>query len=666
MWFIVVVIFLGRSTLVDGYPTYQSKIPNGANVEGWPGVGHERSSGGGARNSFGLDFATAKQNHGEDLAWKNELCAMDSDGDGFTNGEELGDPYCTWTPGQEPQFDAFITHPGYASTDRAPPQSFCDEYEEPSSAVSVNLTFPPYTVPTGHTTYAKDQFDMSMFGGSTIMITKFAPVIMKQEVVHHQLLYACTEDPGITEPSEIGAMQGCTNLLFAWAVGGKTFCMPSNIGIELDTSKYPFLLLEIHYDNPTGTSGIVDTSGLEVTYVELSQVGSNFESAHWLILGSSLGSIRIPPKEEYYEVVSTQTFGASWVPKTGGAEVLAWLNHGHLLARKIWVTIENPGQKPFAGTCDSRYDFDLQEVTSLPGDLTYRIERNAKIRVHCVYNSMERTAATKGGDETENEMCLGIILMRGLTSTPSNSIILANSQGSTSPFKLSDSAVECTSASVGGGSGSGSGSGDGSGNLSNKSLSLTSWLSLASSNVSRHAVIMLIAWFVLAPIGMVFPLLFKRNPANKKWFLIHKVIMSMAGILTIWGFFEIYGYKNTNEIAHFESTHSRIGLCIFLLVFVQILNGFTRPHKPKGDDEEKTTKRRIWEVVHPNKGRIMLVLAAVNLTLGLDSLALYAGPAPTVEKNIRTVIMIMFACLGIAVVVVTVHASRSVSQVAKA
>ena len=37
---------------------------------------------------------------------------MDSDGDGRTNGEELGDPGCVWSPGQSPQHTTNITHPG--------------------------------------------------------------------------------------------------------------------------------------------------------------------------------------------------------------------------------------------------------------------------------------------------------------------------------------------------------------------------------------------------------------------------------------------------------------------------------------------------------------------------------------------------------------------------
>lgn len=43
--------------------------------------------------------------------WVTAFCRMDSDGDGRTNGQELGDPECVWTPGATPQMNA-TGHPG--------------------------------------------------------------------------------------------------------------------------------------------------------------------------------------------------------------------------------------------------------------------------------------------------------------------------------------------------------------------------------------------------------------------------------------------------------------------------------------------------------------------------------------------------------------------------
>jgi hypothetical protein len=58
------------------------------------------ANGGGALNTFGEDFFAS------DTMWTTSLCEKDSDGDGATNGEELGDPCCVWNPGDQPQTKA--------------------------------------------------------------------------------------------------------------------------------------------------------------------------------------------------------------------------------------------------------------------------------------------------------------------------------------------------------------------------------------------------------------------------------------------------------------------------------------------------------------------------------------------------------------------------------
>lgn len=44
--------------------------------------------------------------------WTNDLCWKDSDGDGKTNGEELGDPDCEWVPNSVPKSTVSLSHPG--------------------------------------------------------------------------------------------------------------------------------------------------------------------------------------------------------------------------------------------------------------------------------------------------------------------------------------------------------------------------------------------------------------------------------------------------------------------------------------------------------------------------------------------------------------------------
>ncbi|GFS14086.1 temptin precursor [Elysia marginata] len=92
-------------------PQYLDLLPNSRNVvdcdgENWPGFGHYNRWGAGTNNAFGSDFAVAGRK------WTEAFCNADSDGDGLSNGQELGDPECVWRVGEKPSRTEDITHPG--------------------------------------------------------------------------------------------------------------------------------------------------------------------------------------------------------------------------------------------------------------------------------------------------------------------------------------------------------------------------------------------------------------------------------------------------------------------------------------------------------------------------------------------------------------------------
>lgn len=98
------------NVVVHGLKEFVPKVPNGASVPGVAGLGHVDPEGGGQLNDFGRAFQDAG------YKWTVDLCAKDSDGDGQTNGEELGDPCCTWSIGLDPQWTSGVSHPGLASS----------------------------------------------------------------------------------------------------------------------------------------------------------------------------------------------------------------------------------------------------------------------------------------------------------------------------------------------------------------------------------------------------------------------------------------------------------------------------------------------------------------------------------------------------------------------
>ncbi|KAG6623516.1 atp-binding cassette superfamily [Phytophthora cinnamomi] len=128
------------SALVDpvvGYQSFVAKLPNGDNVSGVAAIGHVNVDGGGPRNAFGTDFDDMGQ------AWTTELCKTDSDGDGQTNGEELGDPCCEWDEkaASTPLWTKGVSNPGDKSSTSdksAWPAYTCSSTNSTSSSTSSN------------------------------------------------------------------------------------------------------------------------------------------------------------------------------------------------------------------------------------------------------------------------------------------------------------------------------------------------------------------------------------------------------------------------------------------------------------------------------------------------------------------------------------------------
>ncbi len=82
------VVALGAlwSAEVSAFGSFPSQIPNGTTYQ--CSTCHLNPNGGGARNPFGMAFRA------NNYLWDATLCNADSDGDGASNGVELGDANC--------------------------------------------------------------------------------------------------------------------------------------------------------------------------------------------------------------------------------------------------------------------------------------------------------------------------------------------------------------------------------------------------------------------------------------------------------------------------------------------------------------------------------------------------------------------------------------------
>lgn len=409
------VLALQLAACVDAFAMYKDRIPNGDNVmdcdqnlEG--GVGHIRSGGGGDRNPFGLDFAEAG------LQWTPELCNKDSDGDGLTNGRELGDPECTWSVGQSPQFDRGITHPGVncdarncetgegvlgMSSDGDDPPFGCEVHETPST-LSQAFTFSGHPVGNG-TSYIMQAFTWQQ---ADAHITKFEMVTEHTQVNHHMIIYRCPRDMSdqFGTPALKGKME-CPLMVMAWAVGGKDFCPPQHLGFALHTGE--FFVLEMHFDNPNNLQGIVDHSGMILRGIE--KAGSPLADAGIALMGIELENTIVPPRKAAHR--ATVGFQASaWADMNETIYIFSYMHHLHKLGTKQWLraTWEETGEEAGEIACNTNYDFDLQEVA--PRRQVFEFKRGMNMTLDCVWDSSDKDEITYGGDETDDEMCVFIFM----------------------------------------------------------------------------------------------------------------------------------------------------------------------------------------------------------------------------------------------------------------
>lgn len=103
-------------TMVAAYQQDLAKLPNGNSYGltlGHPGGATKRAT------SLASTFYAAGQK------WTKAFCMADADGDGQSNGLEMGDPCCKWSAGQTPQFTTGLSDPNSAASKTLTPMPPC-------------------------------------------------------------------------------------------------------------------------------------------------------------------------------------------------------------------------------------------------------------------------------------------------------------------------------------------------------------------------------------------------------------------------------------------------------------------------------------------------------------------------------------------------------------
>jgi len=125
-----------------------------------------------------------------------------------------------------------------------------------------------------------------------------------------------------------------------------------------------------------------------------------------------------------------------------------------------------------------------------------------------------------------------------------------------------------------------------------------------------HAIIMLFAWGLLLPFGMLWAR-YTRNLGDLIWFKVHRVTQYSGFVIALAGI--ILAYIMVDPSFHFRVVaHATIGTVMLILMVGQVIGAFFRPH-PK----PVTSARIAFEIGHHWNGRVLVLLSVAQIILGI-------------------------------------------------
>lgn len=412
MFLSATLILVSTIGTADAFPHFAKQIPNGYSVPNpepqggvWAGVGHVTAGGNTERNQFGLDF---KSNMFE---WTTELCKKDSDGDGRSNGEELGDPDCEWFVGETPKGPA-LSHPGIIDEPEDTKSVLnCDDYVAPDDEETMEIGFStPNQLNSTQTHYRCEQKTMKVPDTKAYSLIKSSIMLDTSDILHHMFVFICPSTSTDGDFLDLGPYE-CSGIetqcvrIAGFAIGNDETCAPLNIGQFMDFTDSPNVIVKIeaHYDNTSGKNQ-QDMSGIRVHLTPT--LRPLREDTLVTGMGTTNRDFEIPAQQNDFPI-------SSICPSvmTNNLDhpiyVYKFNPHMHRYGTNLVTEHYRCGKKIGEIGRVNSYEFDNQQsyglatpVKILPGDAMVTT---------CKFNTMQAQKSILGGEETSDEMCLNFL-----------------------------------------------------------------------------------------------------------------------------------------------------------------------------------------------------------------------------------------------------------------
>eukprot|EP00475_Leptophrys_vorax_P028938 TRINITY_DN4217_c0_g1_i1.p1 TRINITY_DN4217_c0_g1~~TRINITY_DN4217_c0_g1_i1.p1 ORF type:complete len:563 (-),score=103.64 TRINITY_DN4217_c0_g1_i1:56-1744(-) len=272
----------------------------------------------------------------------------------------------------------------------------------------VDLQMPGYSVPAQETTYACAGFQLK--NDSDYYAKRFEFInsnTVNHSMVHHLLLYSCSSYSNLfagylNVPGLCNLDVTCSEVIWGWAPGSENHNMPEDVSFLLGPRGFQFVVLQIHYTNPTLTTGERDSSGVRIFYDKV----PTKHLAGVLQLGDALVMAPALPAniaEVHYEF-SCPSVCTAKLPNPLTLFGSALHMHGHGTMMYTTLTSASTGSTQMLNRVEF-FDYGFQHI--LPVDAV--VYPGDRVNTHCVYSTAGFSDAVPFGSGTSNEMCISFM-----------------------------------------------------------------------------------------------------------------------------------------------------------------------------------------------------------------------------------------------------------------
>ncbi|XP_054721644.1 dopamine beta-hydroxylase-like [Uloborus diversus] len=248
-------------------------------------------------------------------------------------------------------------------------------------------------------------------------VVQFSAEIQKESegLVHHMEVFHCEVDATTKlppwngpcpSPSKPKILEACKRVLAAWAMGALPFTYPEEAGLPIGGSDFSrYVMLEVHYNNPEIRQGVVDSSGVKLTYT---QTLRQYDAGVMELGLEYTDKMAIPPHQADFALTGycvPECTRAGFPPE--GIYIFGSQLHTHLTGTKVYTKHVRGSKEIPELNRDNHYSTHFQEIRRLkkavkvlPGDA---------LLTTCHYSTADRENITLGGYAISDEMCVNYV-----------------------------------------------------------------------------------------------------------------------------------------------------------------------------------------------------------------------------------------------------------------